>query len=191
MLMTVTPAAAVAVGAILIVLALASAGAVLYRVRGGWHLLGAIGTQAARLVWSLPTGALVAVLAVGPLWIGPATAAGAFAGLLIPHGPGMVWPVAPAADRLRLALGMVAIGAVRLALMAAPAALTVTPWLWLAVAAAPLHAAAYWLGWRLPVQPEWRRNGQRGPVDAETAWAELAWGAVQWPAIGLPLLLTA
>lgn len=166
---------------LLLTVAAAVAGGVLYRVRGGWDPVPIHGTQAARLVWCLPTGWFLWWLSGGPLWLWPATALAAFLGLLIPHGFGMIWPVTGDRPTLR-AIGMALVGVVRVALAVAPCAWIAAPWLWWAVAFGPLHALVYWIGWRLPVPAGWR-NDERRPVDAETAWAEIGWGAVQWASL--------
>lgn len=172
-------------------------GATLYRIRGGWHLIPLQGAQTVRILWSVATGALVWGLAGGPWWLWPLTALGTFLGLLIPQGWGTSWPAAdPSSTRLPKALGMAALGVVRLALIVAPVAATAVPGLWWAMAAGPLMAVAYGVSVWLPVpkdlpppppphflgppvpldpSPEYLN-----PINNETAWAELMWGGLQW-----------
>lgn len=151
------------------------AGGVLYRQRGGGVPL-PIGTQGARLVWSVPTGAIVASLAGRPDRM-PGTVAAAFGGLLLGHGAhqrsgaGLVaedpaWQQMEAQTRwLGMVFGpydrdwpawrkeawhyagMTSTQALRLALLVAPV-VPHRPRFGLVPLAAVLPT--YWLGWRLP-----------------------------------------
>ena len=149
-------------------------GALLYRVRGGWLPTGS--TQAARLIWCIPTGLLVWRQAAGaPWWTGPAVVAMAFAGLMIPHG--RQFDLGQANGRRREdAAHMACIGMVRLLLILSPVALVAGPTALWWVYAGALHGVAYWIGWRLPrLRDRWWV-----PAAEPTAYAELLWGAAQW-----------
>lgn len=177
-------------------------GAVLYRIRGGWHAIPIQGAQAVRILWSVATGALVWLLVGGPWWLLAASALGAFLGLLLPQGWCINWAQN---QNLREALGTAVLGTVRLVLTVAPAAIMGTPGLWWAVAIGPLMTVAYGVGYLLPVPAN--EAGHRaiqgqlpipvkphekidapppipavmpGPINSPTAWAELMWGGLQW-----------
>lgn len=160
-------------------------GAMLYRIRGGWLPTGS--TQLARAIFCLPTGGLALYLTGGPWWLGLATAFMAFAGLMIPHTHGQDFGRVDDDEAEDFAT-MASIGMSRLFLILLPAALYArNDAVMLAALAGLLHGACYFVGWRLPVKPAWRRSNGRHPVDCETAWAELLWGAVQWAAIAAVL----
>ena len=150
-------------------------GGALYRQRGGGVPL-PIGTQGARLIWSVPTGLFVAALA-GELWLAPVVVATTFGGLLLGHGAhqrsaqGLVnepayWEQDELAsgwlshifgpyDRdwptwrkeLWHYAGMATIQTLRIALIVAPV-LAFEPTLAWAIPAGLFPA--YWLGWRTP-----------------------------------------
>lgn len=82
----------------ILVVVLAIAGALLYRLRGGWlrDLTGELrwwnGTHAMRATWALPTALCIYALAGGPWWLAPALAVSVFASMaLIGHGAHMVF----------------------------------------------------------------------------------------------------
>lgn len=61
-------------------------GGILYRQRGGGIKLPIhIGTQGARLIWSIPTGVFVGIIC-GIWWVGILSGIGVFLGLLFGHG---------------------------------------------------------------------------------------------------------
>lgn len=164
---------------ILYVPAAAVAGAILYRIRGGWLPTGS--TQLARVIWCIPTGALVGAL-TGDVLVGGLTALAAFLALMTPHG--RWFDIANMDGRLGDDLtAMAALGLLRMWILLAPAAVLMDePWLFAAAGLGLLHAPVYWLGWKLPVPTRWRGNSWR-PIEDSIAWCELLWGAVQWPVL--------
>ncbi|MCM8736020.1 hypothetical protein M5E06_17950 [Azospirillum sp. A1-3] len=161
-------------------LILALAGALLYRIRGGWLPTGS--TQLARAVWCLPTGVLVWWLSGGGWWTGVAAAVAAFLGLMIPHNYGQDMGRMTGREWLD-GLYMAAVGAARFGLIALPLA---DPSLWWVAVAGAGQALCYWLGWRIPVPAGWLNDGNK-PVDAPTAWSELLWGGWQWGVLSIAL----
>lgn len=127
-------------------------GGLLYRQRGGGIDL-PIGTQGARLIWCIPTGALVAWL-LGDWHVGVVVAILAFAGLMIPHGAYQddgTCGGTPVSD----AIGMSAVNCVRGCLIALPIAISTfgTPYGWSLPAMAYLPAFSgpmYWFAWQIP-----------------------------------------
>jgi len=152
-------------------------GALLYRIRGGWLPTGR--TQLARMIWCVPTGALVWwLLPGGPWWAGPAVALAAFAGLLIAHGRRFDLGRANG-RRGEDAAHMACIGIARLLLILSPVALVGGPAaLWWAYGGV-LHAVAYWIGWCLPTRRDWARRWWV-PAAEPIAYGEVLWGGVQW-----------
>lgn len=158
----------------LILLAAFLAGAVLYRIRGGWLPTGS--TQTARAIWCLPIGLLVGIL-TGSILIGALTVFTAFAGLMIPHGNGQDMGRDHDTEPEDFSL-MSGIGIARLYLILLPSLVFLFGWVMLIPCLGIAQGIAYFIGWRLPVKQKWRNNS-KCPVDAETAWAELLWGGVQ------------
>ncbi|WP_431860198.1 hypothetical protein [Azospirillum sp.] len=155
------------------------AGAILYRVRGGWlgrYIPG--GTFPARLIWAVPTGALVGGLLGG--WpVGVAEAGAAYVVLMNTHGRWMdVGHVDGRTSDDVHALS--AVGVERLYGMLLPIGILWSPSVLLLAPAGLLQGPLYWLAWKLPVRVEWRLAEDKAPVDGETAWGELLWGGVQW-----------
>lgn len=166
-------------------------GAALYWVRGrGWSW----GTTVNRLIWSVPTGLLIGLLSDAPLYMVPVCILTSFLALIasghsahmgayreIPTPGDGEWTEKPTrwlprfVDRtkhlaLYNAIGLTVIGLVRLFIMMLPV-LYWQPEALYALAAAPLHAASYFLGWFI-----YERSKKSEPL----VWAELIWGAVQW-----------
>lgn len=160
------------------------AGAILYRIRGGWlgrYIPG--GTLPARLIWAIPTGALVG-LQLDHVAVGALTAALSLLMLLNTHGRWM--DIAHIDGRLSDDLhAMCAVGVERLYGMLLPIGFVIHPAALLLALAGFLQGPLYWLAWKLPVRDSWRAAGDKVPVDAETAWGELLWGGVQWCAVVL------
>lgn len=78
----------------ILVVALAIAGALLYRLRGGWlnDLTGFTSTHLSRAVWAIPTALCIYAFAGGPWWLIPALIVSVFASMaLIGHGAHMVF----------------------------------------------------------------------------------------------------
>lgn len=158
----------------LILLAAFLAGAVLYRIRGGWLPTGS--TQTARAIWCVPIGILVGVL-TGSVLIGALTVFTAFAGLMIPHGNGQDMGRDHDTEAEDFSL-MSGIGIARLYLILLPSLVSMFGWVMLIPSLGIAQGIAYFVGWRLPVRSKWLNNSKY-PVDAKTAWAELIWGGVQ------------
>lgn len=168
---------------VLYYLLLALVGGFLYRTRGGFDPVEGFpgGTQSARAVWCVPTGALVGFL-TGDILVGVLTALTTFLGLMIPHGRQMDLGRLNG-DALEDAWHLFAIGQSRLFLTLLPAAVTLDYRLLLVSLGAVFHSLAYWIGWKLPVANA-SRGDNRAFIDCETAWAEAFWGAAQWAVIG-------
>lgn len=78
----------------IITILLAVAGALLYRLRGGWFhdLTGIKSTQLMRAMWAIPTALCIYAFSGGPWWLIPALIVSVFASLaLIGHGAHMVF----------------------------------------------------------------------------------------------------
>jgi hypothetical protein len=175
---------------ILLTVFLAAIGAVLYAIRGDW-LVQFGSTQIARMVWCIPTAGLLAV--IGGAWLAfPAALIAAYVGLLNRHAhvmsvgapmpsPAKGWQGDWLTPWVGLAQPSPALAAVTLAWLGlyrgGLLALSVAYWIpdaWIIAASwAIAHPAAYWIGWRLPVE---RPHG-----------GELLTGAAVWASIAILL----
>ena len=118
-------------------------GAILYRARGGvlkdWFP--GFGTQASRLVWALPTAALMTEMSHAPWWLSLPLTITNFAALAM-FGTGQYLPDVP----LRRSPDW--LGLARNSLAAVPVVLYSGPLFFAYAISGSLHALFYWLGHR-------------------------------------------
>lgn len=175
------------------VVAAALCGAVLYRCRGGF--IGTGSTTVARLMfWAVPTSLLLGVLTPEAMRhpdraanVASATVVAVWLGLLIPHG------VFQNKTGKHEFIGMTGVAFLRLGLIALAAFHWIPHIVWLPFFA-PLHGAAYALGWHLldgrePIKwhPANRWADDGSGVDhfaiSGSEWGEVLTGLFIWGAI--------
>ena len=153
----------------------ALAGAALYRLRGSGHFRTGVG----RGIWAVATAVLAGLLTANPA-IGFLAGAGAYLGLLIPHGAYYAIGSDTHKDSgyrpVKNVAIMSAIGMARLGLIGLPF-IALTPDALALIPIGGLHGLAYYAGWKL-----------HGRYKVEgIAWGEYFTGAYTWAALALIL----